>query len=83
MEALTSLQLLCAGGLAGMLSWLFNYPTDVIKTRFQANDQDKRYMDVIKKTYAERGIKTFFVGFGTTLLRQVLVLSHFLMFVYF
>lgn len=54
-----------------MLSWLFNYPTDVIKTRFQTNDQDKSYMDVIRKTYAERGIKTFFVGFGTTLLRLV------------
>jgi len=69
MEALTSLQLLLAGGFAGMLSWLFNYPTDVIKTRFQATDQDKTYMEVIRKTYAERGLKTFFVGFGTTLVR--------------
>lgn len=69
MEALTSLQLLCAGGLAGMSSWLFNYPTDVIKTRFQANDHDKNYMETIRKTYAERGIKSFFVGFGTTLAR--------------
>ncbi|KAI6225208.1 Mitochondrial carrier protein [Aphelenchoides fujianensis] len=69
MEALTSLQLLCAGGFAGMLSWLFNYPTDVIKTRFQAGDEAKTYGEVIRKTYAERGIKTFFVGFGSTLLR--------------
>ncbi|KAI6213697.1 hypothetical protein M3Y94_00181600 [Aphelenchoides besseyi] len=69
MEALTSLQLLCAGGFAGMLSWLFNYPTDVIKTRYQANDDAKNYGEVIRKTYAERGMKTFFVGFGSTLLR--------------
>lgn len=69
MEALTSLQLLFAGGAAGMLSWLFNYPTDVVKTRFQASDVDKNYKDVIQRIYAERGIKTFFVGFGTTLLR--------------
>jgi solute carrier family 25 carnitine/acylcarnitine transporter 20/29 len=69
MEALTSCQLLLAGGLAGMFSWLFNYPTDVVKTRFQATDQDKTYMEVIRKTYAERGLKTFFVGFGTTLFR--------------
>jgi solute carrier family 25 carnitine/acylcarnitine transporter 20/29 len=69
MEALTSLQLLFAGGAAGMLSWLFNYPTDVIKTRFQANDTDKSYNETIRKIYAERGLKNFFVGFGTTLLR--------------
>ncbi|KAH7730782.1 Protein C54G10.4 c [Aphelenchoides avenae] len=69
MEALTSWQLLLAGGGAGMLSWLFNYPADVIKTRFQADDSHKSYVDLIRKTYAERGIRTFFVGLGSTLWR--------------
>ncbi|CAK5105800.1 unnamed protein product [Meloidogyne enterolobii] len=39
-EGLNSWQLLLAGGGAGMLSWLANYPSDIIKTRFQA---DERY----------------------------------------
>lgn len=69
MEALTSSQLLLAGGAAGMLSWLFNYPTDVVKTRFQASNDHKTYLDVIKRAYAENGMRTFFVGLGTTLLR--------------
>ena len=55
-----------------MLSWLFNYPADVIKTRFQADDRHKSYMDLIRKTYAERGIRTFFVGLGSTLWRYAL-----------
>ncbi|KAI6189751.1 Mitochondrial substrate solute carrier domain containing protein [Aphelenchoides bicaudatus] len=57
MESLTSMQLLFAGGAAGMLSWLFNYPTDVIKT---PSDADKNYRETIRKTYAERGLKTAF-----------------------
>ncbi|TKR61195.1 hypothetical protein L596_028339 [Steinernema carpocapsae] len=69
MESLTSAQLLFAGGAAGMLSWLSNYPTDVIKTRFQACDSYKSYGDVIRRTYAENGIRTFYRGLGSTLLR--------------
>ncbi|KAI1713292.1 mitochondrial carrier protein [Ditylenchus destructor] len=69
MESLNSLQLLLAGGLAGTFSWLFNYPVDVIKTRFQADDSYKNYMEVINKMYAERGARTFFVGLGSTLIR--------------
>jgi solute carrier family 25 carnitine/acylcarnitine transporter 20/29 len=69
MEALTSTQLLLAGGGAGMVSWLFNYPTDVIKTRFQVSDVHKTYADVIRHAYAENGYRTFFVGLSSTLLR--------------
>ncbi|KAI1705486.1 mitochondrial carrier protein domain-containing protein [Ditylenchus destructor] len=69
MESLNSLQLLLAGGLAGTFSWLFNYPVDVVKTRFQADDSYKNYMEVINKMYAERGMRTFFVGLGSTLIR--------------
>ncbi|KAF8383657.1 slc-25A29 [Pristionchus pacificus] len=69
MESLTTPQLLFAGGGAGMLSWLFNYPTDVIKTRFQTCNSYKSYWDVILKTYAENGWRSFFVGLNSTLLR--------------
>ncbi|GMR59359.1 hypothetical protein PMAYCL1PPCAC_29554, partial [Pristionchus mayeri] len=69
MESLTTLQLLSAGGGAGMLSWLFNYPTDIIKTRFQACNSYKSYYDCILKTYAENGWRSFFVGLNSTLIR--------------
>lgn len=69
MENLTTIQLLGAGGGAGMLSWLFNYPTDVIKTRFQACNSYTGYWDCIVKTYAENGIRSFFVGLNSTLVR--------------
>ncbi|KAK6025159.1 carnitine/acylcarnitine carrier protein CACL domain protein [Ostertagia ostertagi] len=68
MESLTGPQLLLAGGGAGMLSWLFNYPTDVIKTRFQTTYYPS-YMDCIRSTYAEGGYRVFFTGLGSTLLR--------------
>ncbi|CAJ0582381.1 unnamed protein product, partial [Mesorhabditis spiculigera] len=69
MESLTAPQLLLAGGLAGMFSWLPNYPADVIKTRFQADDTYRSYWDCIRKTYAERGLRSFYAGLGSTMLR--------------
>ncbi|WKY10080.1 hypothetical protein Q1695_002434 [Nippostrongylus brasiliensis] len=68
MESLTGPQLLLAGGGAGMLSWLFNYPTDVVKTRFQSSNY-KSYMHCIRSTYREGGLRTFYTGLGSTLLR--------------
>uniref|UniRef100_A0A914W6H5 Uncharacterized protein n=1 Tax=Plectus sambesii TaxID=2011161 RepID=A0A914W6H5_9BILA len=52
-----------------MVSWLFNYPTDVIKTRFQTDLSYTSYWDCIRKTYAENGWRSFSVGLGSTLLR--------------
>ncbi|VDP13251.1 unnamed protein product [Heligmosomoides polygyrus] len=68
MESLTGPQLLLAGGAAGMLSWLFNYPTDVIKTRFQTSKYTS-YMHCIQSTYREGGMRMFYTGLGSTLLR--------------
>ncbi|CAK5028377.1 unnamed protein product [Meloidogyne enterolobii] len=67
-EGLNSWQLLLAGGGAGMLSWLANYPSDIIKTRFQA---DERYSnsEVIRRIYLEGGLRAFYVGLGSTLVR--------------
>ncbi|EYB95127.1 hypothetical protein Y032_0163g3468 [Ancylostoma ceylanicum] len=69
MESLTGPQLLLAGGAAGMLSWLFNYPSDVVKTRFQANDSYRNYWHCIQSTYREGGLRMFYTGLGSTLLR--------------
>ncbi|KHJ90766.1 hypothetical protein OESDEN_09380 [Oesophagostomum dentatum] len=69
MESLTGPQLLLAGGAAGMLSWLFNYPSDVVKTRFQANDNYRSYWHCIQSTYREGGLRMFYTGLGSTLIR--------------
>ncbi|CAB3396453.1 unnamed protein product [Caenorhabditis bovis] len=69
MESLTSMQLLLAGGGAGMLSWMFNYPADIIKSRFQAEESYRSYWQCIRETYAERGMRSFFVGLNSALIR--------------
>jgi solute carrier family 25 carnitine/acylcarnitine transporter 20/29 len=53
-KSLTTWQLLFAGGAAGTLSWLINYPTDVLKTRFQADGIDAHNI-------ASRSIKEYIV----------------------
>ncbi|GMT11066.1 hypothetical protein PFISCL1PPCAC_2363 [Pristionchus fissidentatus] len=69
MESLTCMQLLTAGGGAGMLSWLFNYPTDVIKTRFQTCTSYKSYRECLMKALADGGWRSLFVGLNSTLIR--------------
>ncbi|CAI2354227.1 unnamed protein product [Caenorhabditis sp. 36 PRJEB53466] len=68
-ETLNTMQLLLAGGGAGMLSWLFNYPTDIIKSRFQADNSYKSYLHCIRQTYSERGLRSFFIGLNSALIR--------------
>uniref|UniRef100_A0A8R1DV32 Mitochondrial carrier protein n=1 Tax=Caenorhabditis japonica TaxID=281687 RepID=A0A8R1DV32_CAEJA len=68
-QTLSSMQLLLAGGSAGMFSWLFSYPTDIVKSRFQADNSYKSYTDCIRRTYAERGLRSFFVGLNSALIR--------------
>uniref|UniRef100_A0A915M301 Uncharacterized protein n=1 Tax=Meloidogyne javanica TaxID=6303 RepID=A0A915M301_MELJA len=68
-EGLNSWQLLLAGGGAGMLSWLANYPSDIIKTRFQADERYSNYSEVIRRIYLEGGLRAFYVGLGSTLVR--------------
>lgn len=65
---------LCAGGLAGMVSWIACYPTDVIKTCIQADDASnpkyKGYMDCIRQGYKSNGLKFFFRGLNSTMIRS-------------
>uniref|UniRef100_A0A915C7Z9 Mitochondrial basic amino acids transporter n=1 Tax=Parascaris univalens TaxID=6257 RepID=A0A915C7Z9_PARUN len=68
-ESLTNVQLLFAGGIAGVLSWVVNYPVDVIKSKFQSDDKFTSYMQTIKFTYKTEGYRGFFAGFNSTILR--------------
>ncbi|XP_002732621.2 mitochondrial basic amino acids transporter-like [Saccoglossus kowalevskii] len=76
-EHLGLVQLLLAGGFSGMCSWMSTYPVDVIKSRLQADGMHhiNKYngiIDCIVKSYKEPGsggIKVFFRGLNSTLLR--------------
>lgn len=65
---------LCAGGFAGICSWLATYPIDVVKTCIQADDPAKPlykgYSDCIQKGYKADGIRFFFRGINSTMIRS-------------
>ncbi|VDK56640.1 unnamed protein product [Anisakis simplex] len=69
LESLNANGLLIAGGIAGVLSWLVNYPVDVIKTKFQSDDKFKTYAETVRFTYRTEGYRGFFAGLNSTLIR--------------
>uniref|UniRef100_A0A915L4W4 Uncharacterized protein n=1 Tax=Romanomermis culicivorax TaxID=13658 RepID=A0A915L4W4_ROMCU len=70
-ETLTTVNLLFAGGAAGMISWLFLYPIDVVKSRFQADDklEYKNSWHCAKTSYKTEGWRVFGHGLPSALLR--------------
>lgn len=61
------------GGLTGQLSWLSTYPFDVLKTIMQTQDFNSRMMEIARVRYREQGIRFFFRGMTTSLLRAFIV----------
>ncbi|CAG9532519.1 unnamed protein product [Cercopithifilaria johnstoni] len=70
-SSLTTSQLLLAGGIAGVMSWICNYPLDVIKTQFQADDSMFSYRQVCQNIMRIYGIKGFSAGISATVLRAI------------
>ena len=65
---------LFAGGVSGILTWLVNYPIDVIKSRIQADGTQSKhkyngFIDCGKQIYNTEGVKGFRKGLGVTLIR--------------
>ncbi|VVC26437.1 Mitochondrial carrier protein,Mitochondrial carrier domain,Mitochondrial substrate/solute carrier [Cinara cedri] len=65
---------LIAGGLAGVTSWIFVLPIDVVKTKFIVDSLKEKPLytgawDCTKKMYAQGGVKMFFRGFGLLCIR--------------
>lgn len=64
-----------AGGMAGTFSWMFSFPIDVIKSRFQADGMKSGrqiyagIIDCAIKSYETEGKRVFFRGCSATLLR--------------
>ena len=63
-----------SGGLAGIASWVFTYPQDVVKSRLQADafGKDASYRGpwhCFKASLAAEGPKMLFRGMGSTVIR--------------
>ena len=59
------------GAVTGMGTWIFTYPLDVIKTRFQASAPNT-YQSILhcaKMTYKEIGLQGYFKGLTPTIVR--------------
>ena len=63
------------GGIAGSMAWLFIYPQDRIKTIIQSANDNKNIniRTIIKNTYKNGGLKSFYSGFGYAISRAVLL----------
>ncbi|XP_033209402.1 mitochondrial basic amino acids transporter-like [Belonocnema kinseyi] len=70
-SAISTLQMLLAGGLAGTASWIFTYPLDVVKSRLQADTSGKysSALDCFRKSINSEGYKCLFRGLNSTIIR--------------
>ena len=68
--------IMISGGLAGAISWTAVYPFDVVKTYIQINSSSHNsnskqggVISTVVSLYKEYGIRIFFRGLGTTIIR--------------
>jgi solute carrier family 25 carnitine/acylcarnitine transporter 20/29 len=61
--------LLVSGGLAGCLSWAINYPVDVIKTKYQADQKFATARECLMLTLKLEGYRGVWKGLSWALLR--------------
>lgn len=70
-EDLSASRTLFAGGMAGLLNWIVAIPSDVLKSRQQTAPPGKYsgFLDVLRQTLANDGIKGLYKGAAPVLLR--------------
>jgi hypothetical protein len=59
------------GSISGLLSWIFIYPQDRIKTLMQTTDLS--FINAFNKIYKEKGITSFYSGFKYAALRAIIL----------
>eukprot|EP01129_Flabellula_baltica_P001062 TRINITY_DN1097_c0_g1_i1.p1 TRINITY_DN1097_c0_g1~~TRINITY_DN1097_c0_g1_i1.p1 ORF type:complete len:200 (-),score=29.78 TRINITY_DN1097_c0_g1_i1:71-670(-) len=62
-----------AGGIAGVLSWTFYYPIDVVKTNIQKDCTRKTIKQTATQLYRSGGASIFYRGLKPTVMRAFLV----------
>ena len=72
-EQPSTMGILLAGSVSGLVVWGPVYPIDVVKTRIQActNSTPDCSMKCVQKILAKEGVRGFFKGFATTMVRAV------------
>ncbi|XP_056646956.1 mitochondrial basic amino acids transporter [Diorhabda sublineata] len=69
----SSAQILFAGGMAGVVSWVIPYPVDVIKSLIQVDGITSQkytgYYDCMKKTVSSQGYLSLYRGLTPTVIR--------------
>ena len=72
-DAVNIVKLLLAGGTAGIISWVFTYPQDVIKTKLQLDGMGRTMytgtLDCARQIYKLEGMGGFFKGLNATIIR--------------
>ena len=69
-----TIQTFLSGGFCGGFAWFFIYPSDVIKSRMQTDNntfQNGGLWNCIKQSVKNEGLKVFYKGFHLSLLRAV------------
>jgi len=61
------------GGISGFMAWVFIYPQDRIKTIIQSSTNDKKILTLIKNTFNNGGLKSFYSGFSFAISRAILL----------
>jgi hypothetical protein len=67
------------GSLSGLSAWMFIYPSDLIKTNYQSNNNDLTLPNTIKKIWSLnndsnnviRGFRNFYKGFSLAIMRAM------------
>lgn len=71
-DSLTPLQIICAGGFAGILNWIIAVPPDVIKSKYQMAPADKYpggVSQVFRELVRSEGIGALYKGLGPAVAR--------------
>jgi solute carrier family 25 carnitine/acylcarnitine transporter 20/29 len=64
----------CFGSISGLVSWIFIYPSDLIKTKYQSIKDIKKtnsVIQVINSIYKNDGPKGFYRGFSLAIMRAL------------
>jgi solute carrier family 25 carnitine/acylcarnitine transporter 20/29 len=61
------------GSVSGFTSWVFIYPSDLIKTKYQSikSNGDITISQVIKNIYKNNGLRGFYNGFSYAIMRAI------------
>ena len=71
-DNISSLKSFYYGACAGIVSWIFIYPQDRIKTHLQAlADRKMNFKESFKEILAQGGYKAFYKGFPYALMRCI------------